>query len=113
MGYDTIEGSSLRFSDEGFVFEDNPVTPLFYWRVLKNSVIGATVQITIGLKRQRRLAQPSYSYLSSNDHRVHFGIANADSVDKVDVVWPDGQLESFGSFHAGAVHELRKGTSIL
>ncbi|MFB3133895.1 MAG: CRTAC1 family protein [Rhodothermales bacterium] len=73
------------------------------------NAIGARVRITAAGRRQWRLVQRAYSYLSSNDPRVHFGLAEAEQVEEVMVVWPGGRQESFGPFAAGAVHELREG----
>ena len=36
------------------------------------------------------------SYLSQNDLRVHFGLAQATRVDRIDVRWPNGLEESLG-----------------
>ena len=55
---------------------------------------GALVTVTAGGKDYVRTAGPSYSYLTSNDPRVHFGIV-ADSVERIHVRWPDGSAEIF------------------
>ena len=39
--------------------------------------------------------QPSFSYASSSDPRVHVGLGSSTSVDGVEVVWPDKTTESF------------------
>lgn len=73
-------------------------------------VVGAEVMIEAGGRRQARVAQPSYSYLASNDPRVHFGLGQAEKVERVEVVWPGRGKELFGPFAIGRVHELRRGT---
>ena len=75
-----------------------------------SDALGATVQVTCGQRRLHRAVQPAYSYLSSNDPRVHFGLGSATGVDEVRVRWPDGTEESFGARQAGTTHELRKGS---
>lgn len=35
-----------------------------------------------------RLAHPAYSYLCSNDPRVHFGVPDGHTVTKLEVIWP-------------------------
>ncbi|HLJ10572.1 MAG TPA: CRTAC1 family protein [Planctomycetaceae bacterium] len=56
---------------------------------------GAVVEVTAGQKIWLRLASPAFSYLSSNDPRVHFGLGDAEQVDKISVIWADGDQEIF------------------
>jgi len=77
----------------------------------KGAVVqGATVSIAgpDGETRWTRLADPAYSYLSSNDHRVHFGLGEMETAKDVQVRWPDGSVQSFGDLPAGAYHELKR-----
>jgi hypothetical protein len=55
--------------------------------------VGATVYLSAGGARQRGDVLSGGSYLSSNDLRVHFGLANSTTVDKVEIHWPDGLRE--------------------
>jgi hypothetical protein len=52
--------------------------------------IGTTVTVTAGGRRQRADIASGDSYLSSHDPRLHFGLGAAETVDEVDVRWPDG-----------------------
>ena len=56
--------------------------------------IGAVVVVRTGERTRRRQVQPGYSYGSSNDPRVHFGLGDIDTVDEVTMVWPDGRTET-------------------
>jgi hypothetical protein len=69
---------------------------------------GARVTIESGGRRQHRSVDPAYSYLSSNDPRVHFGLGSARAIDAVHVTWLDGATSSFGARAPGAVHSLRR-----
>ncbi|MBI5388181.1 MAG: CRTAC1 family protein [Verrucomicrobia bacterium] len=71
---------------------------------------GAEVFVQVGARRLWRLAQPGYSYCSSNDPRVHFGLGAAAKVDAIRVVWPDGTEEAFPGCAADQYLALRKGT---
>jgi hypothetical protein len=71
--------------------------------------IGARVIVTAGEKRWVRLVNPHYSYLSTNDHRVHFGLGAASSYDKVEVQWLDGQIETFPGGQANKFVTIHKG----
>jgi hypothetical protein len=70
---------------------------------------GALVRARAGTRTWTRLAVTGYSYVSSNDPRVHLGLGPIGALDKVEVRWPDGSSESFGGFPAGSYHELRQG----
>jgi hypothetical protein len=71
---------------------------------------GAEVTITVGSRRQMSVVGPSYSYLCSNDPRVHFGLGELDHVDRIEVTWPDGKKEIFPMQKADQVLTLPKGT---
>lgn len=62
--------------------------------------LGARVSFMAGGKTYRRDARAAYSYCSSNDPRVHFGLGLATSVEDVTVRWPDGTTQTFGPFDA-------------
>ena len=74
------------------------------------NAIGARVRITTRGRIQWRTVQRAYSYCSSNDPRVHFGLGAADSVDEVLVRWPAGDVETFGAFQADRIIVLEEGT---
>lgn len=57
--------------------------------------VGATLRFQIGQRTLRRDVNPHYSYLSSNDGRVHVGLGQAESVSHIEVQWLDGSRESF------------------
>lgn len=56
---------------------------------------GARVAVTAEGKRHTRWVTPAGSYLSSADPRCHFGLGTTRRVDTVEILWPDGNLESF------------------
>jgi hypothetical protein len=62
---------------------------------LKRDAVGARVVVHAGGRTQQRLADPAVSYLTSCVTPVHFGLGTATSVDRIEVVWPGGQLEAF------------------
>ena len=70
--------------------------------------IGADVRIDVAGTIQSRRVQRAYSYCSSNDPRVHFGLSQSERIDKVTVRWPDGSEETFGPFSSNQIIELRK-----
>jgi hypothetical protein len=56
--------------------------------------IGAAVFLTAGGVRQRADVMSGGSYESSNDFRPHFGLGVNTRIDKLEIRWPDGKLET-------------------
>lgn len=71
--------------------------------------IGASVRVTSAGRQQWRSVQTVYSYCASNDPRVHFGLGDETTIDKVLVRWPLGREEEFGPFQAGRHYDLKEG----
>jgi len=81
---------------------------------LKRDAIGAEICVVAAAdgrapRRWQRLLQPSQSYLSSNDPRVHFGLGGHDRIAAIEVLWPDGLLESFSCPSVDCVVEVHRG----
>ena len=71
--------------------------------------LGAQVTATIGERRVTRTVRAAYSYLASNDPRVHFGLGPSTTATAVSVRWPNGTVESFGDLQADRIVTLRRG----
>jgi hypothetical protein len=56
----------------------------------KRDAIGAKVWLTTGGHKRVALCLRSYSYLSANDPRVHFGLGANEKVDSLEIEWPSG-----------------------
>jgi len=50
--------------------------------------IGAVVRLTAGGRIQVRVYQPTQSYLSQNDPRLHFGLGRDARVEELEIQWP-------------------------
>jgi hypothetical protein len=61
-------------------------------------------------RRRRRRSRTDGSYASALDHRVRFGLADGDSARSIEVIWPDGQTESFEALAVDRYHRIRRGT---
>jgi hypothetical protein len=72
------------------------------------SPLGARVELTISGRTQMRIVRAAYSYLSSSDLRLSFGHGQAGSIDRLHVVWPDGQEVAYGGAPAGKWLRLRE-----
>lgn len=76
---------------------------------LRRDAVGAVVTVVTEQHEIARLVAPGYSYLSSNDPRVHFGLGEAAHVEEIRVRWPDGTLETFPGGPADRFLRLEKG----
>ena len=71
--------------------------------------LGAELSMTVGSQSIRRDVRAAYSYLASNDPRVHIGLGKEIAVRDVIVRWPDRARERFGDAAADKVAVLRRG----
>jgi hypothetical protein len=69
--------------------------------------LGAELTATVGTRRVRRDVRAAYSYLASNDPRVHIGLGSATRIDSLGVRWPDGRRATFGPFDVDGVVTIR------
>ncbi len=53
------------------------------------------------------------SYLSQNDLRIHFGLGSHERVDKAEITWPDGAVETLTNLVAGRFYSVREGAGVI
>ena len=56
--------------------------------------LGARVTLVAGGRTQSRTVSRNRSYLSQVDPTLNFGLGDAERVDRIDIVWPDGSKQS-------------------
>ena len=71
--------------------------------------IGATVTLELEGLRARRDVRPGYSFCSSSDPGVHFGLGSQEGPVHLEVRWKDGAVERFGPLAVDGIVELRPG----
>jgi hypothetical protein len=76
---------------------------------IPRDAIGSKVFITAGGIRQRADVFSGASYASSSDPRVHFGLGLAQTIDKLEIVWPDGQKEEIPSPATDRIVTIKQG----
>jgi len=76
------------------------------------SAIGTRVEATVGDHRQIAEVRSGGSYLSHNDSRVHFGLGKATRVERLEVRWPSGLVETFEDIQADRFLTLTEGEGI-
>ena len=77
-----------------------------------HDAIGARVYVYVGKRRISGEIQTGTSFLSQNDPRVHVGLADDTSFDRIEVQWPGGARESFPGGKANQVITLKQGTGL-
>jgi tetratricopeptide (TPR) repeat protein len=70
--------------------------------------VGAVVTITAGGRERRAWRCGGGSFVSASDPRIHFGLAG-DRLERVEVRWPSGRVDRFGSLEVDRVYRLREG----
>jgi len=75
--------------------------------------IGARVRLTSGSRTQIRDIKAGSSYMSQNDVRAHFGLGAAARADRIEVVWPDGRIESITDVSANQIITIEESKGII
>ena len=93
----------------------NVVKSRGHWILLRvvedhgRDALGAELTMTVGSRTIHRDVRAAYSYLASNDPRVHVGLGSETMV-RGDRQWPDGVRERFGDLQANRIAVLRRGS---
>jgi hypothetical protein len=96
------------------VFRNDAPPPGHHWvqvRALTGSrdTPGALVILSVGDRKLGRLVVPAASYMSGGETRAHFGLAEAETIDAIEVVWPGAQRERFEAGEVDRVIEVVRG----
>ncbi len=68
--------------------------------------IGAVVRLTAGGRTQVRVYQPTQSYLSQNDPRLHFGLGRDTRVETLEIQWPGRTVQKLTDLPANQYHTV-------
>jgi hypothetical protein len=74
--------------------------------------IGARITLTAQGRAQMREVKSGSSYLGQNDLRVHFGLGDATRVERIDVRWPTGDVETLRDVVADQIVTVTEGKGI-
>ena len=74
--------------------------------------IGARVTVTAQGRMQMREVKSGSSYLGQNDLRVHFGLDDATRVERIDVRWPAGDVETIRDVAADQIVVVTEGKGV-
>jgi len=62
-------------------------------RQSNRDAVGARVRVEAGGRFLTRWVEAGSGYASQAPHLVHFGLGNADRVERAEILWPSGQLD--------------------
>ena len=68
--------------------------------------VGARVYLTAGERTQVQEVRAGSSYLSMDSIDLEFGLGRANSVDKIEVLWPSGRTQTIENVSANQVLEI-------
>jgi hypothetical protein len=74
---------------------NNWVTFSLRGTVSNRNALGARLYLTAGDLKQMGDVKATFSYLTSNDRRVHFGLGKHEKVDRLEVHWPSGIITTY------------------
>lgn len=75
--------------------------------------LNARVRATAGSLVQLGEVVSGGSYISQNDLRIHFGLGDHESLDKAEVLWPDGKVEVLANLAANRFYLVREGAGVV
>ncbi len=70
--------------------------------------LGAKLIVTAGGQKQYLYHTPYRGYLSTMDDRLHFGLGQADRVESLQVIWPDGRYQVITDLRANQLLTIRQ-----
>jgi len=86
--------------------EKNWITLSLQGTKSNRDAIGARVKVTAGNKTQSSQKRSTSGYLSQNDPRIHFGLADAALVEKIEVIWPSGKTQVIENVQANQILDI-------
>jgi hypothetical protein len=89
------EGGLARLFRNDVQNQGNWLTLRAFDPALKRDAYGAKIVVESATKKLLRLVNPGYSFLSSSDPRVHFGLGDDKTVEAITAIWPDGTSETY------------------
>jgi hypothetical protein len=94
----------------------NAVDPAGRWiafelegRRSNRDAIGARLRATAAGRTQLRFVDGGNSFAGQSSRRVHFGLGAAESVERLEVRWPSGLVQTFEGLAAGRLYRIVEG----
>ncbi len=75
--------------------------------------IGARVRVAVGAQVQVREIHAGSNFISQDDIRAHFGLGQAERVDRLEVEWPSGVVDTMEDIAADRFVVVREGEGVV
>jgi enediyne biosynthesis protein E4 len=104
-----------NIDNQPFFYEPERLSPNHWVRFklvgvkCNRDAIGARVTVTAASLTQMDEVRSADSFVSASDVRLHFGLADATVIDKVQIRWPDGTVEQHAGLAVDREHVIRQG----
>ena len=72
------------------------------------SAIGARVKLTAGGETQIDEVRSGSSYISQHDLRLHFGLGQAERIERIEIQWPSGKRQVLTGLEVNRIHVVRE-----
>jgi hypothetical protein len=97
------------------LFYRNEVAPQNHWIAFElegshsnRSAIGAAVRVFWNGQQQVQEVSGGSGFCAQNDRRLHFGLGRAAAVERVEVRWPSGKVETIPAPAIDQAHHLKE-----
>ena len=80
-------------------------------RLSNRDGIGARIEVVSGDLVQVEEVRSGSSYLSQNDLRIYFGLGARDRVDRLEIRWPSGIVQTLEALSVNRVHRVEEPSS--
>ena len=75
--------------------------------------IGARLSLRVGDRTLARQVKAGSSYLGQNDLRIHFGLGEAGTADRLEIAWPSGRIDVLEDLGANQILDIREGGEVV
>lgn len=76
--------------------------------VSNRSAIGAQVRVSWNGQQQVQEVSGGSGFCAQNQRRVHFGLGKTASVERVEIRWPSGKVQTMSAPEANKIHKLKE-----
>jgi hypothetical protein len=98
-----------------FLLYKNEVDPQNHWisfalegTKTNRSAIGVEVTVYWNGQKQRQVVSGGIGFCAQNDRRLHFGLGKTDQVEKVEIRWSNGTIQTIQSPKVDKVHQVKE-----
>ena len=75
-------------------------------------MLGARVRIDAGKQKQTTFVRGDGSYMSHSDTRAHFGLGETARVERLEIRWPSGVVDTATGLAADRFYIAREGAGV-